>query len=1766
MKKLYQIKMTDNIRTFLLTCFVLSLGYAGFAQQTTTALPNNASYSNKTGPQGGLRYQRGFYLIKPSEMSSSGMSSGMNINAIGFKIGRASSDTAHGAFKVYLQNTPDTVSRADTGWNHVTVSTNHYYLTPIVPGNYEWQVRANCSSSSGFTPSVVFSNADLSGCNNPYNLNTVGINTTGATLTWEAAASAGFANFKVEYSRADSVSWSTANTTDTFYLVSGLLPGKSYQWRVTTMCGSDSSSVNSSSFATATVSNCNSPSGLSAIVSSDSLVALSWTGAAGALYYEIQFRRVGTGSWSTTSSFSTTADLILPIGTTYEWRMRTVCGPDSTGTYVNGSNFSTGGTAICYVPTNPYTSQIKYDSAKLVWTAVVGATNYTVRYRLKNTISWTNAITPMTMVCDSNIIVPDTIGVFDIPFHGGGVFNYTGNGVYVAWEFSRPAGALISASMILSTTAGTSLKGSNGQDSVQYLLCMITNADTSLTSMPSILSESKERPETRFGSGDLKDSVSVVAVYALGMTVPKFQSPTPVSALVANHSGTNQNYDVTLTVKEKLSGAVRYTNTQNVPVSANDTVVVSYNGWSPSLMETDSLIVSIPAEPNENVVNNNRKAYVQLVNPSFIAFDDGTAVVSSAGFGLDSGLIISKHSMLGCGQVLSASVYLTESAEGQTLHAVVVNVEGTIVATSNSFVPGEDDVNRYHSFYFTSPPSFEDESFYIGISQPASLTANYPVGTQWEDAKTRDGAYFRANLDGSMIRDSAADGRLMIRAEVSASGAVAFISGNLLLCTGGSTTLTAGSDSTRYTNSVINYSSQNGNIDYSAGQTLGTPNVYPMYALSPNAWVSSSADGQREYLVLGFPGAAPVNFVDIYEVASPGAVDSVFVKNPATMNFELVYSATAAAAPAAARKNRISFPMTAFNVSEIRIALNSPAVAGYNSIDAVGIGKTAVPGTFTTYSWSPGGATTNSIVVNTPGVYRLTTTNADGCTSKDSVTVIAASTTPPTITASGPSAICQGDSIILTSSQPTGNTWSTGATTASITVHTAGSYTVSYNDGSGCGALVSAPFAVTVNPLPTATISGSTQICLGGSTVLNAGAGFTSYQWSTGESTQTITVSTAGIYIVFVTNSNGCRDSASVTTTYQTLAAPVITGSLSFCPGGSTTLDAGAGYSSYSWSTGATSQTIVVNSSGTYGVEVTNAGGCEASSSVIVSTFTPPSPVIGGAPGFCTGGSTTLDAGAGYASYLWSTSATTQTIVVSTTGNVSVTVTDINGCSGTDDLTIAVFPNPVPLISGTLSFCGGTSTTLNAGTGYTSYLWSTGATTQTIIVNTVGTFSVAVTNANGCVDSTSVTTTNTGSLPASPGPISGPILASCNTTGHVYSISAVPNTSHYVWTLPAGATIASGDGTTSITVNYGPTFQGGYIVVAASNACGQSPSLVPTRLFVQSLVNAPGSISGATSAICGPTTRSYSIAAVPTALSYTWTAPANASVTSGQGTTSVTISFGSGFTFGNVCVTANNACGSSTPSCMQVTGAAPTPGAISGMTAVCKNAQNLIYSISSVPGATSYTWTVPQSASIVVGQGTTTIVVNMGTRSGNITVRANSACGTSAASTLPILVFNCGRGLEIYTLDEIRPVPEVISNYGGAGKAGKINLEWTLGEPRIEAIRKSDMLFTQGFHQPLITRKPINAPLKFDIRVAAYPNPVTSVLNVRIESLIANRPLMLEITDVSGLVMHHRRITVSSDDNFEIRMDNYLAGSYFLLVRDMNGRIIHSSKLEKMYR
>jgi len=267
-------------------------------------------------------------------------------------------------------------------------------------------------------------------------------------------------------------------------------------------------------------------------------------------------------------------------------------------------------------------------------------------------------------------------------------------------------------------------------------------------------------------------------------------------------------------------------------------------------------------------------------------------------------------------------------------------------------------------------------------------------------------------------------------------------------------------------------------------------------------------------------------------------------------------------------------------------------------------------------------------------------------------------------------------------------------------------------------------------------------------------------------------------YTVTATNSNGCSATGTVTVTYAPVTAPVITanGPTSFCQGGSVTLNAGSGYSSYSWSDGVnvvgTSQTYVASPSATttYTVTVSNGGSCSASATqtVTIAPLAPPTISASGTTTFCQGLSRTLDAGAGYSSYSWSNGVsvvgTSQTLVVTTSGTYTVTVTAGNGCSNSSSVTIVVNPNPTaPTVTptGPVNLCDNgsnspvvlTSDTTGAGAG-ASIAWNdidlTSTTTFSVDNNSIDVlinsnsyaYHLSVTNGFGCSSTSNNVTVN----------------------------------------------------------------------------------------------------------------------------------------------------------------------------------------------------------------------------------------------------------------------------------------------------------------------------------------------------------------------------------------------------------------------------------------
>lgn len=227
-----------------------------------------------------------------------------------------------------------------------------------------------------------------------------------------------------------------------------------------------------------------------------------------------------------------------------------------------------------------------------------------------------------------------------------------------------------------------------------------------------------------------------------------------------------------------------------------------------------------------------------------------------------------------------------------------------------------------------------------------------------------------------------------------------------------------------------------------------------------------------------------------------------------------------------------------------------------------------------------------------------------------------------------------------------------------------------------------------------------------------------------------------------------------------------------------------------------------------------------------------------------------------------------------------------------------------------------------------------------------------------------------------------------------YNITPVAGALSYTWTPPVGGNITAGQGTTAITIQYTSGFVNtDSLKVAAANACGTGP-YIGIRI-VRNTPATPGSLTGEFNAACANSSGPYSVPSVA-GITYNWTAPPGATITSGQGTAAVVVTFSGGFTSGNIQVTASNACGTSTARKRLIYSTPPSPGAITGESFGVCGQTNVPYSIPAVAGVT-YQWTVPAGAVITGGQGTAAITVDFtnSAASGTITVMSTNACGNS---------------------------------------------------------------------------------------------------------------------------------------------------------------------------
>ncbi len=405
----------------------------------------------------------------------------------------------------------------------------------------------------------------------------------------------------------------------------------------------------------------------------------------------------------------------------------------------------------------------------------------------------------------------------------------------------------------------------------------------------------------------------------------------------------------------------------------------------------------------------------------------------------------------------------------------------------------------------------------------------------------------------------------------------------------------------------------------------------------------------------------------------------------------------------------------------------------------------------------------------------------------------------------GNDTICNGDTTTLTANGGGFYLWSTGSSSNSISVspNSNTNYNVVVTDANTC--VDSSSISVVVNPLPAISISGNNTICQGGSTTLTASGG-SSYLWNNGSSSSSITVSPVvdSTYIVTGTNANGCSDTSSVLVQVMTNPTATISGNDSICYGESTTLNATGG-GTYTWNTGATSNSINVSpTSNTPYYVVVDVGGCIDTAFHNLSVNPLPVVNISGNTTICNGQSITLTATGG-GSYVWNTGSFSDSIVVYPTSDTSysVVVTNIYNCIDSSTANVTVNPLPNISINGDTSICLGTITSLTAS-GANNYIWNNSSITPVINVSptTTTTYSVTGTDLNNCSDSAQI------QVEVLPLPIAAINGSSTICFGETTTLTASGGDT-YVWNTL--------DSTSSITL--APQDTSTYTVIVSSNGC-----------------------------------------------------------------------------------------------------------------------------------------------------------------------------------------------------------------------------------------------------------------------------------------------------------------------------------------------------------
>lgn len=417
----------------------------------------------------------------------------------------------------------------------------------------------------------------------------------------------------------------------------------------------------------------------------------------------------------------------------------------------------------------------------------------------------------------------------------------------------------------------------------------------------------------------------------------------------------------------------------------------------------------------------------------------------------------------------------------------------------------------------------------------------------------------------------------------------------------------------------------------------------------------------------------------------------------------------------------------ATDVVQIHVqTLGTPLNLGPDTVLCTGNTITLHAGSFASYKWQ-NGSTDSVLQVTAPGTYYVSVKDYCSNNYSDTVVIKAASYT---FSAGKDQVKCNDDSVTLKAStgfinykwQPDYMVNSSAGISIKAAPDKDTSYIVTAEKYAGC--FVRDTVGITVLRSSAINLGSDTSLCEGNSLLVDAGSGFSSYVWSTGETTQQIHIAAKNVYIINATAANGCssHDTIEITDVGK-LPEFTLGNDTTLCDGKVLYYNFNLPDALYYWSNGSTTNTQTISKEGMYWLS-TSEHGCSKRDTVNV--YYKPAPVVflGTDTSLCEGSTLLLTAGNNEADYTWSDGSTGSTFHITSAGSYYVTA-NLNGCTGGDTIQVNYTMKPVTSITGDTVMCIGTEQLLHAVSNTpVSWLWQDGNTSPDITINAAGKYIV----------------------------------------------------------------------------------------------------------------------------------------------------------------------------------------------------------------------------------------------------------------------------------------------------------------------------------------------------------------------------------------------------------------------------------------------------------